>query len=115
VDPVLNYAVCVYYLRIIVSIVSLFLIVHAGVSVYSLLLYTSLSPPLAQNMAVFFCITPRQSLYEKVCYHENLTIYADCTTEWLVSFLQNIIISCFEGDASQNKSMAICDRSCAPL
>jgi len=40
-------------------------------------------------MAVF-CITPRQLLYEKVCYHENLTIYADCMTEWLVSFLQNI-------------------------
>ena len=47
------------------SIVSPFDI-HAGVSVYSLLLYTSLSPSLEQNMAVF-CITPCHQLYQKVC------------------------------------------------
>jgi len=39
---------------------------HAGVSVYSLLLYTSLSPSLEQNKAVF-CVTPCHPLYQKVC------------------------------------------------
>ena len=45
--------------------------IHAGESVrYSLLLYSSQSPSLEQNKAVF-CITPCHQLYQKVCNCET--------------------------------------------
>ena len=67
--------------------------IHAGESVYSLLLYSSLSPSLEQNKAVF-CITPCHPLYPKVC---NCETPSTCDVSVLIVsillfiFMQNVL------------------------
>ena len=85
---------------------------HAGVNVYSLLLYTSMSPSLEQNMAVF-CVTPCHPLYQKVCDHKTFK-YTQFIRVVSIFFLAECL-GCFEGAVPQHKSLVICDGACAPL